>query len=159
VIPYSFFQLFYISIIGSLVSNDNCGTGSACLLCSNQVKIIFIYMYLIYIFYHKTYILLLIIDVCADWELLLAQRSVSLFVHGPFSNKYTNIAVICAACIGVICVYVPGIKIITMTEDPLSEWIFYGALINLVLQLGWTEWRKWFSRNYPESSLSKFLAW
>lgn len=76
-----------------------------------------------------------------------------------FSNPYTNFGVAFAAVISVIVVYVPGIKTLTMTEDPLSIWIFIGTMINLVLIFSWTEWRKWYSRNYPDTELNKLLAW
>ena len=44
---------------------------------------------------------------------LARTRTISIFQHGWFSNSYTNVAVFVAACLGVLSVYCPGIKIVS----------------------------------------------
>jgi len=74
---------------------------------------------------------------------------VSLFDHGVFTNKQTNIAVVVAVCLGIIVTYTPGIQSIVLAYNPQSLPIFYGALLSVGCFFGLTEGRKYIARNYP----------
>jgi hypothetical protein len=99
------------------------------------------------------------IEKLSNFYYYLIFRTVSLFAHGPFTNSMTNYGVLCAICISIIVVYVPGVNSITTCGTPDHQWIFNGVILNLVIQLTWTEWRKWFTRTHPDSYWSKFFAW
>eukprot|EP01041_Mallomonas_annulata_P001802 gene1802-3499_t len=83
----------------------------------------------------------------------------SIFQHGIFSNKFTNIGVILAIGLGCFVVYLPPLQNIVNSRNPPSLILFYAALLNFVALWSFTEGRKLFSRTYPQHWSNKYLAW
>jgi magnesium-transporting ATPase (P-type) len=81
---------------------------------------------------------------------------ISLFQHGVFTNRKTNVAVVVALCLGIIVVYTPGIQSVVMAYNPHSLPLLYGALLSAACFFVLTEGRKWLLRNFPNTSW--FLA-
>eukprot|EP01040_Poterioochromonas_malhamensis_P012360 gene12360-13512_t len=85
--------------------------------------------------------------------------TVSMFQHGFFGNEVTNYGVLLAIGLGCFVAYTPGIRYIVSSENPFSLEILYASLLVWGTIWGWTEARKWFTRNYPAHWLNKYLAW
>lgn len=85
--------------------------------------------------------------------------TISIFVHGLFSNKVALWGIVWATCLGVFIVYCPGISYIVNANHPYSLDIFYSVLIMAAFFFPYCEGRKWFTRNYPEHWLNRILAW
>lgn len=85
--------------------------------------------------------------------------TVSIFEHGFWDNSVCNYGVFIAIGLGCLVSYTPGIRVIVGSANPFSLEILYASL--LVWGVFWifTEWRKWVTRNYPESWVNKYLAW
>jgi sodium/potassium-transporting ATPase subunit alpha len=86
-------------------------------------------------------------------------NTVSIFEHGFFSNTVTNYGVVLAILLGCFVAYCPGIRIIVQSANPFSLEILYAALLVWGTLWGYTELRKWYTRNYPGTWLNKQLAW
>lgn len=86
--------------------------------------------------------------------------TVSIFVHGIFTNRHVNFAVIIAIALGCFVAYTPGITSIVQSGGPQSQLdILYAALFVSASLWGWTEGRKWVTRNRPQHWSNKCLAW
>lgn len=85
--------------------------------------------------------------------------TLSIFEHGLFRNKWSNIGVVAAACLSCFVVYTPGIQYVVSAQNPFSLNIFYATLIMFGAFWPYCEGRKWFTRTYPNHWLNKFLAW
>jgi sodium/potassium-transporting ATPase subunit alpha len=92
---------------------------------------------------------------------IMTARSnvVSIFKHGVFANKYTNVGVCVAACIGVFIAYCPGLQEVVQSKNPHSLEVLYMALLCFGALWGYTEARKWFTRTYPTHFVNRLLAW
>jgi sodium/potassium-transporting ATPase subunit alpha len=85
--------------------------------------------------------------------------TVSIFEQGVFSNRVTNIGVLVSVGIGCLITYTPGLQLIVNSGNANSLTILYGTLIAGGLLWTYTEARKYFTRNYPDHHINKYLAW
>jgi len=85
--------------------------------------------------------------------------TVSIFEHGIFGNHYTTYGVAIALCLGCFVVYTPGLQTIVGAANPFSLIIFEATLLCAFTLWTYTEGRKWFTRNYRNHWLNKYLAW
>jgi sodium/potassium-transporting ATPase subunit alpha len=84
---------------------------------------------------------------------------ISVFEHGIFTNMTTNLGVCIAILLGCMVVYIPVLQKIDGAGDAIPETLAVGTTMAFVLIWGWTEGRKWFSRNYPRHWLNGYLQW
>ena len=87
--------------------------------------------------------------------------TVSIFEHGLFGNRHVNIAVCIAIGLGCFITYTPGISTIVQAGGPESQLdILYASLIVAGCLWGWSEGRKWVTRNSPkEHWFNRLFAW
>lgn len=85
--------------------------------------------------------------------------TVSIFVHGVFSNRITNYGVIIALGLGCLVTYTPGLQGIVGSANPNSYFILYGSLVVAFILWTYSEVRKYFSRKFPSHWLNKILGW
>lgn len=103
------------------------------------------------------YLMIVVGQACHVW--VCRTTTVSIFEHGVFTNMYTNFAVLIAVGLGCFVTYTPGLQGIVGSANPSSLLIFYGALFTTAALWGWSEGRKYFTRNYPSHWLNKYFAW
>jgi magnesium-transporting ATPase (P-type) len=84
---------------------------------------------------------------------------ISIFEHGVFDNLMTDLGVLIALGLGCLVVYTPFLQTIDGAANPLGLLILYGSLMAFACLWGWTEARKWFSREYPHHWLNDILQW
>jgi magnesium-transporting ATPase (P-type) len=96
------------------------------------------------------YLMIVICQAVHIWT--CRTTKISIFKHGLFTNSKTNVGVLVALCLGVFVVYTPGIQSIVLAYNPPSLPLLYGALVSIACLFPFTEGRKWFIRNYPESA-------
>lgn len=90
---------------------------------------------------------------------LCRTTTVSVFTHGVFSNRVTNVGVLVAIGLGCLVVYTPGLQTVVHAQPPDSLLILYASLAVAAVLWTFTEGRKFITRNYPEFSINKYLAW
>lgn len=90
----------------------------------------------------------------------IRTTSVSLVEHGMFTNNYTNWGTLGAVALGCFLVYTPGVQSITLTGDPPSLLMLYGALLSCACIFGWGELRKYIVRNCGDDNgfVKNYLA-
>ena len=89
---------------------------------------------------------------------VVRTSTVSIFQHGLFSNKYTNIGVLTALMLGIFVIYCPGVIDIVQARTPIHITIFYGSLLVFGTLWPYAEGRKLFTRSYPHHPLNKWLS-
>ncbi len=85
--------------------------------------------------------------------------TVSIFEHGFWGNRITNIGVVVAILLGCFVTYCPGLQDIVLSANPRSADIFYGSLMTFFCFLTWTEGRKYLTRKYPNHPWNKTFSW
>jgi magnesium-transporting ATPase (P-type) len=85
-------------------------------------------------------------------------RTVSVFEHGIFNNRYINIGVIIEVAIVVFLIYVPPMQDIFLTNTmTIIYWLpFLGTGF---LLFAYNESRKYFIKANPSSKLSQMMLW
>jgi hypothetical protein len=83
----------------------------------------------------------------------------SIFEHGIFDNRTTNIGAALGITLGCLVVSVPFLQSIDGASNPRLWPLIIGALIALTTLWGGTELRKWFSRNHPHNWFNKLVQW
>ena len=86
--------------------------------------------------------------------------TVSIFQHGIFTNRITNIGVVIALCLGCFVTYLPGLQVIVQSANPYSLLILYASLWVSFSLWAWAEGRKYITRTYPgKNCFNRYLAW
>jgi len=85
--------------------------------------------------------------------------TVSIFNHGVFGNRITNMGVVLALLLGCFVTYTPGLQMVVNSANPNSLFILYGSLLVAAMLWGTSEARKLFSRSYPTHWLNRILGW
>jgi len=109
-------------------------------------------------------------SVQASWFLLLvASQAVhvflcrssidSIFKYNFFSNKLSLIGVVTAAALSGLIVYYPYLQQELETGPVPVPVVFSAFSISVVLLVAWSESRKIILRNFPSSTVSKYLHW
>jgi len=104
--------------------------------------------------------------VCGQASHIFVCRTttISIFTHGIFSNKWTNLSVLLAIGLACLIIYTPGITVITLGKVPNQLIILYAALATFGALWGWSELRKFVTRRHHSTGRSKslfnrLLAW
>ena len=84
---------------------------------------------------------------------------VSIFEHGLFSNEATNVGVPISVAIGLAIVYFPPFQYLDGAGGALFLVVVYITLMSIAMLFGWTEFRKWVLRTYPDSDFAATLRW
>jgi len=82
----------------------------------------------------------------------------SIFEHGLFCNWHANWAMVISICLGVFITYCPGFQTANQGLNPLSLPHLYASLWLFGAIWGWTELRKWFTRNFKNTWVNKNLV-
>jgi sodium/potassium-transporting ATPase subunit alpha len=83
----------------------------------------------------------------------------SIFEHGVFRNKVSNFGAVLAVCLACFVVYCPGIRDVVSARNPVSLEILYASLLVSGAMWAYGEGRKYIIRTYPDSPITKVLAW
>jgi len=112
---------------------------------------------ILYHVYSAWYMCIVVGQACHIWN--ARTRTVSIFVHGLFANKITNIAVPIAIALGCCVIYIPGIIDIVLARRIFSLPILYVGLIEAFAFFSFAEGRKFLTRTIPTNPVIKFFSW
>jgi len=107
--------------------------------------------------YAAWYISIVVGQACHIWN--VRTRTVSIFVHGFFTNKVTNLAVPISLALGCFVIYCPGIVDVVLARRVFSLPILYVALIEAFAFFTFAEGRKFLTRNFPTNPVVKLFSW